>query len=74
VICPHLNTAFMGRGDDRQWLDGDLEILRRCDAIYMLNGWRDSAGALAELDEAHRGHLTVYYEWLMTNNLSMSPE
>lgn len=41
VICPHKNTAHFGgslRGynTEREWLDGDLEILRRCDAIYML--------------------------------------
>ena len=49
VICPHKNTAFFGGAcDDSVWLSGDLELLRRSDAICMLPGWEDSAGARAE--------------------------
>ena len=37
VICPHLNTAhFDGVVPDQRFLDGDLEILRRCDLMVML--------------------------------------
>ena len=46
VICPHLNTAFFdGLCPDQVWLNGDLEILRRCDTIVMMHGHRDSVGA-----------------------------
>ena len=49
VICPHKNTAhFGGLCPDNTWLEGDLEILRRCDAVYMLRGFRSSLGAMAE--------------------------
>jgi len=49
VICPHMNTAhFDGLCHDDVWLNGDLEILRRCDAIAMVDGWQDSEGAVEE--------------------------
>lgn len=49
VICPHLNTAnFDGLCDDEVWLTGDLEILARCDTVYMLTNWKASEGARAE--------------------------
>jgi len=54
VICPHTNSMFMGSrlGGDELFIKGDLEIVKRCDAIYMLNNWRDSEGASLELSKA----------------------
>ena len=53
VICPHKNTAFFGGAlPDTVWLEGDIEILKRCDVIVMIPGWEDSKGALAELKVA----------------------
>ena len=49
VFCPHKNSAlFGGLCDDSVWLEGDIEILKRCDAIYMLFNWQDSVGAKEE--------------------------
>jgi len=65
VICPHKNTAHFGGAlgiPDSVWLDGDLEIISRCDAIYMLKGFEDSKGATAELERALDLGLDVYYE------------
>jgi len=49
-VCPHSNTGFSFQGlvPDDAWLKGDLEILRRCDAIVMMPGWRESSGSRAE--------------------------
>ena len=51
VICPHKNSAYMGNGavSDKQFLAGDLEIIRRCDVVVMMPEWMCSAGATAEL-------------------------
>ncbi len=63
VICPHKNTAhFGGLCPDNTWLDGDLEMLKRCDAIYMLRGWEKSKGATAEHQLAIKMGLEVYFE------------
>ena len=64
VICPHTNSIFMGSrlGGDEKFIDGDLEILRRCDAIYMLRGFRQSTGAMLEYRLAQELKLEVYYE------------
>lgn len=60
VICPHLNTAhFDGLCPDEVWLDGDLEIMKRCDAVYFLDNWIDSEGAIKEMEIARQIGLTI---------------
>ena len=49
-------------GDWGRWIDGDLEMVRRCDAIYMLSNWIDSKGAKLELEEAKKTGKTIFYE------------
>src|SRR3972149_3783943 len=51
ALCPHKNSGGLGGAyglDDRTWLEGDLELLRRCDAIYLITDWQSSAGVQAE--------------------------
>lgn len=62
TICPHANTAYMdGEGTDNVFLQGDLRILERCDAIVMLPGYEKSKGATAELNWAVAHGLEVFY-------------
>jgi hypothetical protein len=52
AVCPHANTMFFQDADgceDRVWLDGDIEMLRRCDALLTVEGWKESNGATAEV-------------------------
>jgi len=46
---------------DSMFLDGDREIIRRVDAIYMLPGWSSSIGANLEHDEAKRIGIEIIY-------------
>ncbi len=63
VICPHKNTAhFGGLCPDDTWLKGDIEMLKRCDAIYMLKNWDKSEGALLELATAKNEGIEILYE------------
>jgi hypothetical protein len=63
VICPHKNTShFGGLCEDSVWLDGDLEIMKRCDAVYALKGWEDSIGATIEVDVARQLGMEIIYE------------
>ena len=62
VICPHLNSGLMdGIVADEDFLEADLEILRRCDQIVMVPGWEQSAGARGELELARECGLVVSY-------------
>lgn len=49
AICPHANTRFFdGALSNDIFLEGDLEIVRRCDALLMTADWALSAGAMGE--------------------------
>ena len=55
VFCPHLNSAHMdGVASDETFLNGDLEILSRCDLVYLLPGWEQSKGARKEWELARK--------------------
>lgn len=63
VVCPHLNTAHLGGiVADEFFLEGDLEILRRCDAVLFLKDWMLSKGACAEHSFALAQGIPVFYE------------
>jgi hypothetical protein len=40
----------------------NFKALRHCTAMFMLNDYTSSPGAMAELDEAQRLKLDIYYE------------
>jgi nucleoside 2-deoxyribosyltransferase len=61
VICPHKNTAYMGGVvSDEAILEGDLVMMRRCDAVILCGKWYASRGACAEVAEAMRLGLPIY--------------
>ncbi len=63
ALCPHSNTAFFGgeRGiPDSRWYEGDLEMLRRCDGVYLVHGWQHSPGAIREVELARKLNMPVY--------------
>jgi hypothetical protein len=60
-ICPHKNTAFFGgAADDNVWLMGDLEIIRRCDAVVCTSNWQSSVGAVGEVALARSLGIPVF--------------
>ena len=63
ALCPHANTMFFqSAADDSVWLDGDIELLNRCDAVVMTPDWERSAGARAERDHAVAEGIPVFYD------------
>ena len=63
AVCPHLNSAFMGGVvDEMTFLLGGLEILRRCDAVYVLKDSENSKGTQAEVKLAEDLGMLVLYE------------
>lgn len=54
-IIPHANSRFFHDILDEQfWIDGTLELMRRCDGVIMVDNWKDSEGARGEREEALR--------------------
>ena len=73
VICPALNTAFVGdklRPFDakdfnsgiapERFYEGDLEMVKRCDAVVLSPDWQHSVGATKEKVFAEDLHIPVY--------------
>lgn len=70
-LTPHANTAhFDDLAPDDYYLEGTLEVLRRCDVLFLLPGWEKSSGTKAEKAEAERLGIPIVYsivelkEWL----------
>jgi len=63
AICPHLNTIEMdGPGlTVEQILEGDLEIVRRCDELHVLPNWSSSTGTCAEIATARDAGLRIVF-------------
>jgi hypothetical protein len=73
-ICPHKNTAFFGGAThDNVWLEGDKEIVKRCDAVVCTDGWETSVGASGEVDLAKKlgipvfEDFSIFEQWLRSN-------
>ena len=61
VICPHANTRFFDRAASAEiWLEGDKEILRRCDGVVLTPDWERSSGARAEVELAEVLRLPIF--------------
>jgi len=64
VICPHLNTAHMEIDcgvSYEAYMQGDFNIISRCDALVMIENWRDSKGAKREHKYAESLGIPIYY-------------
>jgi len=64
ALVPHANTwCYTGASGlaDQVWLDGDLELVRRCDAVLLTPDWVKSHGAYQEQAVAHSLNLPVFY-------------
>lgn len=63
-VCPHLNSAHFEAVTpdvpEEWWKALDLEILGRCDAILLIDGWSQSDGAEGEARHASGLGLPVF--------------
>ncbi len=48
VITPADSARQHPDAKEHEWIRRDIEMVLKCDAIYMLNGWERSMGARAE--------------------------
>jgi len=73
ALCPHTMTRYYQESaPDEVWLRGTLELLKRCDAIFLLEGWQRSEGSKLEHQTAVSMGMPVFTnlvdlnEWLAT--------
>ena len=54
ALCPHTNAGlcFRGAASDGVWLDGCIELLKRCDGVLFHPEWRRSEGSQSIYDVA----------------------
>lgn len=60
ALCPHKNTAYMdGITSYDKFLEGCIEMMRRCDAVWLMLNWEESKGAVREMEVAKAENLKV---------------
>jgi len=60
-LIPHTNTRFYnGTLTDEFWLEGTMELLRRCDAAIFVPGWEASSGSRGEREECTRLQIPAF--------------
>jgi len=63
ALCPHLNTAHFElccNVADEVYLEGDLVMLSRCDAMVLVPDWQSSIGTVLEFNYAKKKGIPVY--------------
>lgn len=62
-VIPHANTHLFDRVSgvpDELWIEGTLELMRRCDAVVLVPGWERSKGTAGEIAEALLLKIPIY--------------
>lgn len=67
VITPHKNTSGYEKYEDdnityRTWTEMDINIMLRCDAVYVMNNWVNSEGSKNEIEIAKKNGMSIYCE------------
>lgn len=75
ALCPHANSSNLdGIVPDQSFLDGTLELLRRSDAMILVDGWHDSAGTKGEIDLCERVGKPIFTSTAQLRKWLASPE
>lgn len=48
--------------EHKDYMDIDFALMQKCEAIYLLRGWRASIGAVNELSFARQRGMKIMYE------------
>ena len=68
AVVPHsVGKGLEDKGDYKFWSAATLELMKRCDGVVLRHNWRNSPGALGEVDAALRLRMPIVVE---SENLS----
>jgi len=74
AICPHCNTRYFDKAaDDSIWLEGDLELLIRSDALLLIPNWNQSYGAVIEKSKACEINIPIFYSSVVSDSVEDLP-
>jgi len=60
-LCPHTMFRFFdGVANDQLWIELTQELLRRADAVVLLQGWWRSSGTMGEIKLAEERGIPVF--------------
>lgn len=62
VICPHSNSGLFSGIPEEIFLEGDIEILKKCDVVVLVPGWENSSGTMNEIQIAAANNIAIF-EW-----------
>lgn len=67
VVTPHKNTSGYEKYENEKltyktWIDMDLDILSRCDAIYIMQNSHNSNGVKKEIEHAKKLNMPIIYQ------------
>lgn len=77
-VTPHLNTAHFEEWEDflgvdyHFWIEGDLEILKKCDAVYFTPDWEESSGCKIEREFANENDILIYLDYKHIPDLTIN--
>jgi hypothetical protein len=61
ALCPHtMCRYYQGALEDEVWEIGLLELMKRCDALLLVDGWENSEGTLAEIKLAKECGIPIF--------------
>lgn len=64
-VVPHLLTRGLeGAAAEEFWIRGTMAVLGRCDAVFLVEGWKGSVGSVDEVAEAVRIGIPVFEDEL----------
>jgi len=62
VYSPHLNSGHVdSKETDKFVLPANIEMLKRCDAIYVTKKWENSQGTKDEIEVAMADRIPIFY-------------
>jgi len=60
---PHKNSGwFDNKKTDEFMLASNIELLKRCDILFVVDNWKKSSGTMGELIEAIRSGKKIYFD------------
>ena len=71
ILTPHLNTQHFELDchiPENEYIKGDIEILKRCNGLFMLDNWQDSEGARKEYQVAQQEGLPIFHNLMELTN------